>query len=447
MRMVRGYVVAGILSPFNFGVIQSLAIFQMYLPVIQGGYNQSVEREIPYLEKKGDRNQISKIYSNGVIWSLICGVIASLVYIFVFLLQTRASNEIIIWAGYLPVILLFPLSNFLELVFVASGRIRMLSAIRVVTSLLFVGSIVFVFYFDFIGQVLTLSLQFVVLCVLLFFRYKQQIQLQFVHFTFIWKHVKNGVGIIVSQYLFFVLLSMDRIYMAGFIGATEYAQYALALSFFRFALLIPENINVISYRYLNLSKSSSIQTSKTDFVYLLQFTFFLLLGVSLFIFAFSPVFYTYILPKYIGAINYTQIMSAAVVFSGISFLVIHYLYAEFQQKTAVWVFLTTMLALSIALALGYVFKQTGLYVAFCFLGSQVLLSTLLLFVFFRSSSIVSKRLFYRFWGVNFVLLLAYGIVIFGMLHTSSFIIELVLLCGFLVLLYFASKPVIQLLKN
>ena len=47
LRMIRSIIVAKLIGPVMFGTIQGLSIFLLYIPVLQGGYFQSMTRELP----------------------------------------------------------------------------------------------------------------------------------------------------------------------------------------------------------------------------------------------------------------------------------------------------------------------------------------------------------------------------------------------------------------
>ncbi len=165
LRMVRSFIVAGIIGPLMFGTIQGLGIFLLYVPLIQLGYFQSMSRELPKRLQAGDRDTVRRINNNGLFMAILAGLIGLLVYMAIFAVQgpSMSGPSRIAWLLFAGMVALGPVTLFYQMIYSAYGKFVTVSKIKIVYSVVFFLLLGLVLVWGYVGPLLSLVLAAVLL--------------------------------------------------------------------------------------------------------------------------------------------------------------------------------------------------------------------------------------------------------------------------------------------
>jgi len=353
LRMARSFVVARLIGPLMFGTIQGLGIFLLYIPVIQLGYFQSTNREVPQLLGAGRKREVGRIENNGFWVAIFAGLIGVCIYLGVFLAKYRALTRPtqICWILFAIVLCLQPLTQFYQMLYSAHGKFVTISKISLGYSVVFSFLLLLVFWWGYIGQLISLGLGAALFLLLMILFHRANISFNGIDFLLIRNMIRKGFPILLSTLTFNLFFSVDRLFIIGVKGIEQYGYYALGVALFQVAMVVPESIRQIAYRHFNIEhgKNSAESRLKADFWHSFFMVCLVMWIISVAGYHIAPWLIRWFLPKYLPSIEIVKAFCFAMNFVGPGLLLSNALYAVYLQKRVLGCYLASIL-LFVALA-------------------------------------------------------------------------------------------------
>lgn len=347
LRMVRSFIVAGIIGPLMFGTIQGLGIFLLYVPLIQLGYFQSMSRELPKRLQAGDRDTVRRINNNGLFMAILAGLIGLLVYMAIFAVQgpSMSGPSRIAWLLFAGMVALGPVTLFYQMIYSAYGKFVTVSKIKIVYSVVFFLLLGLVLVWGYVGQLLSLVLAAVLLVALYAIFHRITFRVRRIDFAHIAGMIKAGLPILASTTAFNLFFTIDRLFIIGFKGAEAYGYYALGVVLFQVAMLVPESIRQIAYRRFNMEFGKDAQETRLRVVFWRAFLLVSVVMWTLSVMAYhlAPLFIAWFLPAYTPGLPIVKVFSIVMTFTASGLLVSNALYAIYRQKQVLLTYLIAIL--------------------------------------------------------------------------------------------------------
>jgi len=337
LRIIRNIIVAGILGPKIFGTIQGLAIFILYIPIVQLGYFQASTRVIPQLLSAKENEKIKNIEYNGLSVALFAGVLSLIIYFCLFLWNYNelSKMEKICWIGFTTVIFMQPLGQFYQSLFTAHGLFRVLSKIKIIDSIIFFLMLATVYFWGYIAQLVSLGFSAVLVVVLMSKRLSIDLSINRKDLLLVKEFIHKGFPILLSALFFNIFFTIDRIFIIGINGIGQYGYYALGASFFQVVLFVPDGIRQISYRLFNIEfgKTKTDRNLNRNFWISLILVCFIMWSVSVLGYNILPILIYKLLPAYIPAINIVKAFTITIGFAAPGLILSTALYTIHKEKT------------------------------------------------------------------------------------------------------------------
>jgi O-antigen/teichoic acid export membrane protein len=357
LRILRSFIVASLIGPLYFGAISGLSIFLLYIPLLQLGYFQQFSKIVPQLISKGKIETIKTIETNGVAVSIITGLIGMLIYFIFYAINVESyTKEIkIIWILYSVVIVLQPITQYYTAVYSVDGRFKRLSLLNLLQTLFFFALLIMVYKWNYLGQVLSLGISAIALVGLFIYYKRIVIYLDQFSVKLIMDMIKRGFPILFSAFIFNVFTTVDRLFILSFRGIEEYGYYAIGVTLFQLALVIPTNVRLISYRIFNLEFGKTSEESHLNKSFWSSFSlvFILMWIVSVLSYFITPLFIEWFLPKFIKSIDIVKVFSIAISFVSSGLILSNALYTINKDRTVLYIY---GISLGLFVIVGFVLK-------------------------------------------------------------------------------------------
>lgn len=387
--MVRSFIVARLIGPLMFGTIQGLAIFLLYVPLIQLGYYQAVARELPKRLQAGDQDAVQQISNNGLFMGLLAGLVGLVLYMTIFAIQglSMSGPTRIAWLLFAGMVALQPVTQFYQMIYNAYGKFVTVSKIKIANSVVFFLLLVLVLAWDYIGQLISLLLAAVMIVALYIAYHPIAFGLRRIDFAHIAGMIKAGLPILAAALSFNLFFSIDRLFIIGFKGAEAYGYYALGVILFQIAMLVPESIRQIAYRRFNVEFGKSAEETRLRVIF---WRTFLLVSVVMWMLSvtayhLAPLFIAWFLPAYAPSLPIVKIFSIVMTFTASGLLVSNALYASYRQQRVLVIYLISILIFIGGAAVVMVYDLPTYGIALTMGASHVLAWGLMLVVVIRST--------------------------------------------------------------
>ncbi len=163
LRLLTGFLTAKLVSPTALGLFQGVGLIHNYLPVAQMGIMNGLNRQYPYLLGKKEEESAYGLVAAAQTWFLLLGILSMLVLVVIGLLNVNQNYEIgIAYLAYgISAFFLFYNNNFLQILYRAGRDFNHLSKITIISSLIGLSSLLFVWKFGFIGLCIKLIIVFI----------------------------------------------------------------------------------------------------------------------------------------------------------------------------------------------------------------------------------------------------------------------------------------------
>lgn len=371
----------------------------MYIPVLQLGFFQAASRDIPQLLGKGEQSKIEKIEFNGLLLSLVVGVLAVVLYLGIFFFQYSSLSNIskICWGLFTLLILTQPVTQFFQMLYSANGLFKNISIIKLVNSVVFFALLSLVYLWGYIGQLLSLILASIFLVVLMWYHKRVKINFKWLSLNLIKTTMQDGLPILLSTLALNVFYTIDRIFIISFYGIEEYGYYAIGVAFFQVSLFIPDSIRQVAYRFFNIEYGKNSKGKKLNSGFWLSFIVVSIIMslISVVSYNVTPFFIEWLIPKYIKSIEIVKVFSLAMSFIGPGLILSNAIYTIHKQKFVLLIYLISLLIFSI---IAYYFILNDLeiyYIAISMLIAHAFSwSAMLLYIFKQKEYqiLVSQRI-------------------------------------------------------
>lgn len=346
LRIVRNLVVAGLIGPELFGIIQGLNIFLLYIPVLQLGYFQAANREIPQLIGRNDHDRIRSIEYNGIVVLAASSAAGLLVYTAIFLWNLPELSVVarICWIGFAATLLQQPLGQFYQVLYTAHGQFQEFSRIKVLESLFFFVLLALVVAWGYVGQLVSLAFSAGLLSFLLVKKKPVRLVGLRPDTAIVKEMVSKGYPILLSAMTFNIFYTIDKIFIVGTRGAEEFGYYSIGASVFQVAIFVPESIRLISYRYFNVEYGKDRQNERLRSGFWLSF---LIVAIAMWCLSVAsylvlPAAIAFLLPAYSPAIPVLKVFAVTMGLAAPGMMLSTALYSVHRERAVLKVYAGSM---------------------------------------------------------------------------------------------------------
>jgi O-antigen/teichoic acid export membrane protein len=319
---VRGFLLAKILGPENFGLWSMLKTSMMFMQYIRLGANEAMLREFPFAVGRGEQNYAQGMEAVVGGFNLLSAVILSLLIMAGFLLfkSVDAERNQCIWAAFLVIFLINQIYWFIHLRFQAKRKFIALSKMTfgfaLFSTLLGVSM---AYCFGIYGLLAGLALSYIAM-ILSSGEGKSPLPKPAWDTLLVWKLIKIGFPIMLSQAFYILLLNVDKLIIWISMQKEDLGIYSIQSYIVNIIILFPTVVSMVLYPNLmeNLGKNqhvNNLQDYLTKPTQIMAYVGAPLLGV-LFIVIHLPI--QWLLPQYVSAVVPTQILISSSFFLVIS---------------------------------------------------------------------------------------------------------------------------------
>ncbi len=247
--VINGILVRRFLGPTNMGIWAFLQVIQNYAKHAGLGITTATARDVPYFLGKGDKAQAEKIQNLVFSFTILTALMVSIgIVIFAYVNRFRYSEPI--YHGLFVIAALILLQRIYSLFvvllraykeFIFAGILNTASS---VTGL--ICTIVLTWKFQLYGYFASMILNYVLMIAIILWRttYRFSFHLE-------WKPLVSllslGISMVVSDVLRSVLVSIDRIMIAKFMGFAALGYYSVALMAGNYLYTLPNMLSVIFF--------------------------------------------------------------------------------------------------------------------------------------------------------------------------------------------------------
>lgn len=341
-NFVSATIVRRILDPFFMGIYAELALIFEYAKYNHLGMMDSLDRQIPYYNGRGEFEKVEETKNIGISFSLCASLICALVIIAVsYILKGKLSPSLFLGLRVIAVLVIVqsmtsfyvtlvrthhlfgPLSKYVILVAICDILFKVLLGVK----------------FGILGilwaTVITLSVGIVYLFKKAKLRFRISLKIPK---KVIISLLGIGFPLLLAGFTFMVLRSIDRIMIIALLTKEDLGYYSIAIMMHSFVFQLPNLIYTVLFpRFYEAFGSSEgnidklkgyIEKPTLAFAYL----FPILIGMAVIA---LPVFINYILPKYIQGIVPAYILLFGTFFISITYMSGYLLVALKRQNTLV----------------------------------------------------------------------------------------------------------------
>lgn len=316
--MLFGLIVLKWIRPDEMGLWNGVTIVAPYISFLQLGLFIALNRELPFLLGKGDKEhaikqvQTAAMHANIISGFLLIATIVVLSYFYI-----RDQNEL-----YLFVILSFGIStalkilqNFLVVTFRSSNDFKKLGYIYLGIIPAYLLSVLLVYFYAFEGFLIYQIVVPLILVVLLFLNrpYKEKPRFYKNSFRTL---LKTGIPFFTINYFRSISDSFKKIILLQYLGITALGLFSPALAILLVGRMLPKILG--SFVYPKMSKKFG-ETGSRKQVWKINFkasmlTTVLAIPVAGVLYFLLPVLFEYVFTEYGEALKATSIILLSVVF-------------------------------------------------------------------------------------------------------------------------------------
>jgi len=310
VRIISGLLVARFVLPELLGTFNGIGIIMGYLPILQLGIMNGLNRDLPYYFGKGEFERARKYASVTQFWELSLSLLAFSILVFLSVYYFFKSNYLFA-AGFFSYALAsihhyFGL-NYLQVLFRTNQDFNKLSSITLIISIISLLSVLFVWRWKFYGlcvrSVVTLTTE-----LFLLWKWKPLSVKPKYDFAVLKEINKVGMPIFIVGIIFALWSTIQNTFVLKLGGAEEFGLFQLAL-------MIETSMGVIVYSVSQVvyPKMAFEYGAGKDVKDLLRLSYkpilaiFILLIPSVFIaWIFLPYAVNWLLPKYGNGVEAAQ---------------------------------------------------------------------------------------------------------------------------------------------
>ena len=384
LYIIRGFIIARLLSPSLYGIWSILRSFFGSSSYLGFGTQQAMLREVPFSVGEGNKEKKSVIIQTSLSWNIIISsFVMLLVFIFSFTGFTSGYETEIRLSGILY--LLNSVHLFMRPKFKSEQKILLLSKYLFYYSVLNTAfGVILLLFFKLSG--LLLGMIIAQLLILVYFIANGHLSLHlFIDKNVLKELFRIGLPIMILWFLVFLIGNVDKFIVFILLGKTNAGYYGLAAFVSSMVSYISYSISTVifprmMYVYGKTGERKHIEKYFTKPMFILSGIIPIILGI---IYINIKAIINLLLPQYMPGITVMHILIAALFFSTIWGLPTNLLIALNEQKKFMYI---TALLLCLDIFLDLVLIKIGF--------GMTAIAFVTTFIFFLSSAIANGYAFF-----------------------------------------------------
>lgn len=310
IRIISGLIIAKLLLPETLGLFNGFGIIIGYLPILQFGIMNGLNRELPYLFGKSEHARAKKIASVAQFWELILACI-SFSILFILSIVKLFHGNYLYFAGYLTYAFtafhFFYSTNYLQILFRTNRDFNKLSIIALIVSASSLVLIIPVWKWGFYGLGLRLVLISAIEFILLY-KYKPLTVKPLWDKSIFIEIFKVGIPIFIVGYVFALWGVLQNTIIFKFGGSQQFGYFSLAIMVEASLTVLIGAINQVIYPKLSFEygKGTSLNTLLKITLKPVIIVFAILVPSVILMWFAMPIVVKWWLPQYINGIAAAQ---------------------------------------------------------------------------------------------------------------------------------------------
>jgi len=322
VRLLSGFIIAKLLLPELLGLFNGFALILGYIVIAQLGIMNALNRELPYLIGKGQRDTALKYASTAQWWEIFLSII-SFVVLFSISIYYFYNKNYIYAAGLITfaiaAVYQFYGVNYLQILYRTNGDFNKLSMNSIIVSTVGLIGVLFVWKWAFWGLCLRYIINNLVELLLLW-KWKP-ISVKPVFDKVVFKQLLQiGLPIFFVGVLFSLWGTLHDTLLLKIGGAKNLGLYALTTMILASLTIVSNTINQVIYPKLSLlyGQGKTIKQLYIIPVAPLKVYILLIIPTVVVLYFGIPYLVNYLLPQYNEGINVAQCSLALLIINGFS---------------------------------------------------------------------------------------------------------------------------------
>jgi O-antigen/teichoic acid export membrane protein len=251
LSFVLGVLSRNILGPEQYGYWVSLSIAFTFIPLLQLGVLNAMNREIPYYVARNSIEEVNKIrqktFSYLITFPTFIMLLLLLFSIFVYKSNVASEYKVgFIFISFIGMLLF--LSAYVEMHYKSIQDFRSVSKLIAVKGVVqSVLSIVFILFFGFIGLFLGILAALIIEMIMGRQAFKKMSFIFDFRFQNYLPLIKTGFPILMVGLIWSVLIATDKIILTIMMDSSALGNYSVALLVFSTMMLLPQVISQVYY--------------------------------------------------------------------------------------------------------------------------------------------------------------------------------------------------------
>ena len=357
LYIIRGFIIARLLSPSFYGIWSILRSFFGSATYLGFGTQQAMLREVPFSVGEGNKGKKSVITQTSLSWNIITSsIVMILVFIFSFTGFASGYETEIRLSGILY--LLNAVHLFMRPKFKSEQKILLLSKYLFYYAVLNTAfGVILLFFFKLSGLLLGMIIAQILILTYLIINGHLSLNL-FIDKKILKELFRIGLPIMILWFLIFLIANVDKFIVFILLGKTNAGYYGLAAFVSSMVSYISYSISTVifprmMYVYGKTGERKHIEKYFTKPIFILSGIIPVILGI---IYINIKAIINFLLPKYMPGITVMHILIAALFFSTIWGLPTNLLIALNKQKKFMYI---TALLLCIDIILDLILIKMG----------------------------------------------------------------------------------------
>lgn len=361
LSFVLGVVSRNILGPEQYGYWVSLSMAFTFIPLLQLGVLNAMNREIPYYVARNSIEEVNQIRQKtfSFLITFPTFIMLLLLLLSIFVNNNNVAIEYKVGSIFISLIgLLLFLSAYVEMYYKSIQDFRSASKLIAVKGVVqSVLSIVFILFFGFIGLFLGMLAALIIEIIMGRQAFKKMSFIFDFRFQSYVPLIKTGFPILMVGIIWSVLIATDKIILTIMMDSSALGNYSVALLVFSTMMLLPQVISQVYYpKIVTMVSKEEYQQIKqsykrVNFFLLVISLIIVLVGVLL-----LPPVIRLLMPGYVNGIVSAQILLVGLIPLTLVNYAANYFNATHNQKLYIKILVVCILVnilLSITLLLMY----------------------------------------------------------------------------------------------
>lgn len=313
IRILSGLITARLVMPDVLGTFNAFALIISYLPILQIGIMNALNRNLPYYIGKGDMETAKRQAATTNAWELFLGVVTGSILLTMGVVNLFLKNYQNTW-GYITIAIMafhyFYGTNYLQILYRTNNDFNKLARITMIDSTVTFLSVVFVWLWGFNGLCIRQVICSLLGLVLLWIWKPMSVRPEFEKRVFV-DMVKIGFPIFLVGLVFAYWGTINNTIVLKLGGTQEYGFYALATMVYGVMSVFSSSIGQVLYPKMSMLYGSGAEIKdiiKLPTKYILTVLAFLIPTIIL-IWMLLPWAVSLLLPNYLPGIKAAQWMT------------------------------------------------------------------------------------------------------------------------------------------